>query len=138
MNEQAFAEHLEWAEGRRKKLYRCPAGKWSIGIGRNVEDNGLNDDEIDFLLAQDIDRVQRQAAKLRYWPALNDARQIVVCDMIFNLGLAGFLAFTKLQAALDEGNWKQAAAEMIDSRWYGQVGRRAKRLIEAMQTGIWK
>jgi lysozyme len=63
---------------------------------------------------------------------------MVVVDMIFNLGAARFSRFKKLNAALALRDYTLAAHEMMDSKWYTQVGRRAKKLREAMITGIWK
>ena len=137
MNLEAFERHLIWAEGYRKKPYRCTAGKLSIGVGRNLEDRGLSDDEMLYLMRNDMNEAVRAAATLGYWSELNEARQLVVADMVFNLGLAGWLEFRRANAALAAGDYARAAEEMQDSRWYEQVGRRAKRLVEAMRTGEW-
>ena len=48
--------------------------------------------------------------------------------MLFNLGRDRFMKFKKLIAAVYEHNWAEAALQMEDSRWYGQVGRRSKEL----------
>ena len=38
-----------------------------------------------------------------------------------------------MKAAVDEGNWNEAADQMMDSRWYAQVGKRAERLVDRMR-----
>jgi lysozyme len=135
MDLDAFKSHLRWAEGKRKFPYRCSADKITIGIGRNLEDVGLSDDEIDYLLENDIARVMDQAEKLDYFSGLSPARQLVIADMIFNLGYPRFLRFKKLNAALAIEDYTLAAHEMMDSRWARQVGRRATKLRDIMLSG---
>lgn len=136
MNTDAFERHLIWAEGRRSKPYRDTEGVLSIGVGRNLE-RGLSDDEIDYLLANDMRTAEQDAAMLGYWSRLDDARQLVVADLVFNLGLTKWLRFENANAALSAGDYEKAADEMVDSKWYGQVGRRAVKLVKAMRTGQW-
>jgi lysozyme len=131
-------EHVKDAEGFRSFPYRCSADKLTIGYGRNLEDNGITEGEAGFLLVADIGSAIEDAERLDYFAALDPVRQMVVVDMIFNLGAARFSRFKKLNAALALPDYTLAAHEMMDSKWYTQVGRRAKKLREAMITGIWK
>jgi lysozyme len=135
---EEFADHLEWAEARKPYPYRCSAGKLTIGVGRNLDDKGLSDDEINYLLANDMRDTIADASRLDYWNELDDVRQLVVADMIFNLGMQRFMWFKKLNAALAIHDYTLAAHEMKDSKWYRQVGRRSEKLREAMITGVWK
>ena len=50
---------LKLHEGVRSKSYLCSAGFETIGVGRNISESGLglSDDEINYLLANDIERV---------------------------------------------------------------------------------
>ena len=64
--EAELKAHIEWAEGRTSKPYRDTVGKLTIGVGRNLEDVGLRESEIDFLLAQDVrDVLASQLTDLR-------------------------------------------------------------------------
>lgn len=139
MNLDQFRRHLEWAEGRRKTPYYDSATppRLTIGCGRNLTDKGISDSEIDFLMDNDIAEVLSECQKLPYFKLLNDARQLVVADMIFNIGRLRFLGFVKMNAALTAGNYNEAAEEMVKSHWYRQVGRRAVRLVTAMRLGVW-
>jgi len=137
MDREAFERHLIWAEGFRNKVYTCPAGKLTIGVGRNLEDRGISDDEVLYLLRNDIAAAERDAKTLSYYDQLDEVRQLVVCDMVFNLGLTRWLRFTEANKALSAHDYERAADEMVDSKWYTQTGRRAKRLVEAMRTGKW-
>ncbi len=46
-------------EGKKDKAYRCSVGKLTIGIGRNLDDVGLSDDEQYYLLNNDVERATR-------------------------------------------------------------------------------
>jgi lysozyme len=54
------------------------------------------------------------------------------------MGPSRFRGFIKTNAALLAGDYSRAADEMVDSKWFRQTGRRAKKLVEAMRTGEWK
>lgn len=126
-------------EGVEKFAYKCSAGKITIGVGRNIDKDGglgLSDDEIDYLLANDVRRVEKELqANVPCYPKLSEVRQAVLLDMCFNLGISRFLQFKNFLANLESGNYATAAEEMLDSRWAKQVGRRAQRLAEMMASG---
>jgi lysozyme len=58
--------------------------------------------------------------------------QIVVLDMIYNLGLAGFLNFKKTVSFIINEKYQEAATEMLDSKWAKQVPKRAMELSKIM------
>lgn len=135
MNE--IAERLvKRHEGLRLKPYQCTGGKTSIGWGRNLDDNGIRPDEAALMLRNDIEQATQEAKGLAYFNALDDVRQAVIIDMLFNLGLPRFLGFERMNIALERHNYTVAAIEMLDSRWAGQVGQRALRLSQMMKTGV--
>ena len=137
VNKKLFAEHLEWAEARRPYPYEDSVGKLSIGVGRNLDDKGLREDEIDLLLKNDIKEALEECAKLDYFKGLDSVRQLVVADMVFNMGLPRFLGFVRTNEAIKKGDYVRASTEMYDSKWRRQTKRRAKVLIKAMRTGEW-
>lgn len=123
-------------EGLELKPYRCTAGRLTIGIGRNLDDRGITEDEARFLCQNDVDIVEQELArKFPFIVGLDDVRIRVLLDMAFNLGVPRLSAFSNMWAALEEGDYKQAAVEMLDSRWARQVGRRATNLSQMMETG---
>ena len=63
---------------------------------------------------------------------MSEVRQMIVVDMVFNLGVSRFLNFKLAMNAMQEEDWEEAAAQMLDSRWADQVGQRAHRLAKAM------
>ena len=53
---------LKRHEGVRDKVYMCSAGYETIGVGRNISESGLglSNDEIEYLLKNDIRRVPKR------------------------------------------------------------------------------
>lgn len=122
-------------EGIKLKAYICTAGKATIGVGRNLDDVGITQDEALYLLRNDIRRVQRELAGFTWFSELSQNRRNAITDMCFNLGLSRFLQFKSMLSALDAGDFNKAADAMLDSRWAVQVGQRAKTLASMMRAG---
>ncbi len=123
-------------EGLKLTPYRCPAGKLTIGCGRNLDDNGISEQEAMYLFYNDLARTHDDLrSNLPVYSQLSSPRQMALIDMCFNLGLPGFLSFKKMLAALERGDYQQAAAEMLDSGWARQVGQRAMDLAELTRKG---
>jgi lysozyme len=124
-------------EGYSRTVYRCTAGRQTIGFGRNLDDVGISRDEAEWLLKRDIDRAMGSLRTEPYWLDLSDVRQAVLIDMTFNLGWAGFAKFARLRMALGRKDFDAAANEMRDSQWFKQVGTRSQRLCVMMRSGLW-
>lgn len=136
MNRDALANQLLVDEGLRLKPYKDTVGKWTIGVGRNLDDVGISKSEAMMLLGADIDKVVAQLdAALPWWRRMTEARQNVVANMAFNLGINGLLGFKNTLASMQAGDYKAAAAGMLASKWASQVGDRAKRLADIMREG---
>ena len=123
-------------EGLRLFPYLCPAGKLTVGVGRNLTDTGISIDEAMDLLENDISRVTRELEDNFPWfMVLNKARREALVDMCFNLGLSRFRKFSKMIEALQRDDFAIAAKEMLSSRWAQQVGKRAAELARIMLEG---
>ena len=138
MNLARVYARLSIDEGRRKRIYVDTVGKISGGVGRNLTDRGFRDDEIDLMLANDVAEAVGECRRLfRSFDSLAEARQEVLVNMMFNMGYTRLAGFKKMVAAVQAGNWREAAVQMLDSKWADQVGDRADRLADAMRTGSW-
>jgi lysozyme len=132
----SIVEQLIKHEGIRYKPYRDTVGKLTIGVGRNLDDVGLSDDEVQYLLINDIKKVQDQLnQKLPWWSQLNPVRQKVLLDMAFNMGIDGLLGFKNTLGMIQRGDYAGAAQGMLASKWAKKVGKRAERLAKMMETG---
>lgn len=130
-------EMLRRHEGVRLKPYCDSVGKLTIGIGRNLDDVGLTEEEAEYLAENDLGRLRVQFDQaIPWWRTLDHPRQLVLLNMGFNLGCAGLLNFKKMLTAVERGDYQVAAAEMLDSNWAIQVHRRALELAALMQSSV--
>lgn len=137
MNVPLLIDELERDEGMRRKPYRDAVGKITIGIGRNLSDNGISNGEAYHLLNNDIEEVLADLdTKLQWWRRLDDVRQRVLANMCFNLGITKLLKFEHTLALVMMGDYSKAADEMLKSQWATQVGPRALRLAMMMRIGL--
>ncbi|MEA1998778.1 MAG: glycoside hydrolase family protein [Euryarchaeota archaeon] len=134
MTESVLIDQLIHHEGLRLRPYRCPAGRLTIGVGRNLDDKGISHEEALYLLKNDISEsvIDLQDIFDGGLYRLPEIVQRVLIDMRFNLGASGFRRFKKMIAAVNIGNFDLAALEMENSNWYNQVGNRSKTLVKMM------
>jgi lysozyme len=113
-------ELLTIHEGRRSKVYKCPAGKQTIGVGRNLEDNGLRDNEIELMLDNDVNDGEaglRELFGTDVFYSWSRARAAALIDMYVQLGYYRFRSFGNMIAAIKGGLWATASYEALDSKW---------------------
>ena len=147
MNTALLEAELRRDEGIRYMPYLDTAKppKRTVGVGHNMDVSPLpadwrfplSDAQVDQILARDIETTLAKLDKaITWWRSLDEVRQRVVANMAFNLGIGGLLGFKNTLAAMQRGSYAVAAAGMLSSKWAGQVGARAKRLAQAMETGV--
>ena len=132
-----LVKQLRRHEGVRSHVYLCPAGYETIGVGRNIAESGLglSDDEIDYLLENDIKRCKQELIGLSWFVDIDPVRQDALVNLCFNLGMTRLLGFKNAMAAMAVGDYDQAADEFLDSRWATQVGDRAIEVTDMIRTG---
>lgn len=91
--------------------------------------------EAETMLKNDI-RVARTEAESWFGKntleKMGTARAAVLVDMAYNLGS---VRWPKLTAAIKQGDYQRASAEIMDSKYAPQVGMRAIRNSKIMQSG---
>ena len=141
---QNLIEMLKRHEGEvvtngRHLIYKCSAGHWTIGIGRNVDVNGglgLSDEEVDFLLENDITRVIKElSSEYRWFNHLDDVRRDAMIDISFNLGATKLRKFVLALDAMERADYKTASEEFLDSDWSRTVKGRSVELASMIATG---
>jgi lysozyme len=135
-------QQLKRDEGTVLHAYQDHLGYWTIGTGRLIDKRkggGLSADEADYLLDNDIKRVQAEVlAALPWTENLGQARQCVLLAMAFQMGTPGLLKFVTTLKLVQAGDFAGAARQMLRSLWARQTPARAKRLAAQMETGEWK
>ncbi len=145
MNLSNNIEFAKLAEGTKRlhngnhAPYQCPAGYTTIGYGRNIQTNGISENEAERMLMNDLaGSVTLLEKHVPSWENHNEARQAVLIDMCFNMGWPTLSRFKRMFAALDKGDYEKASVEMMDSDWYRQVKVRGRKLVATMKTGVWQ
>ena len=123
-------------EGYRSKPYVDTVGKITIGVGFNLDDNGLPSKIIEELLDMTMkEAIENAQSFIRNFDDLSDNRKAVLANMAFNLGLNRFRGFKRLRTAVETSQFDLAAMEMLNSHWAKQVGQRATYLADKMKQG---
>ena len=135
---ERLLEMLKRHEGVRSHVYLCSAGYETIGVGRNISKSGmgLSDDEVDYLLENDIARVIKELSSEYPWfKSLDDVRKDAMIDISFNLGATRLRGFKRALAAMEVADYKLAAKEFLDSKWSRDVKGRSHELASMIETG---
>jgi lysozyme len=132
--------HLVADEGVVLHAYQDHLGYWTIGAGRLIDKRrggGITHAEALYLLGNDVDKFERGVLERWPWVAwLDDARQIAICNLAFNLGLDGLAKFRNTLAAIQDGRWADAAEGLRNSLWYRQIQKsRSERIVAMILTG---
>lgn len=123
-------------EGFRQYVYTDTTNHLTIGFGRNLSDRGISPSEAMSLLDDDIFYFSGKLSHLLpYWDSMDVARQIVLIDMCFNLGVNGLLQFQNMLDAMQNKDYDKASAEILNSKAHEQCQSRYEQLAYIMKTG---
>ena len=137
-------EDLIRHEGYVAEIYLDSENLPTFGIGHLVTEDDMEyswpvgtpvtDERILDVFHKDCDVAYSDACALvlNFAGQAPDAQRVLV-NMAFNLGRNRLSKFKNMLKAVNEGNYLVAANEMINSKWYNQVGRRSKELVDIMK-----
>lgn len=139
-----LTEDVQTEEGRRYEAcanYLTGGAPWIIGIGHTGPEvhRGLTwtDRQVDDALKFDIQQCMVGLdARLPWWTHLDDARQDVLVQLTFQLGLGGVLELGDALRLMRDADYEAAAAELRTCRWARHPPGRMDRLADQMQTGL--
>ena len=136
MDLEILFEQLKDFEGLELKPYRCTSDKLTIGLGRNLEDNGITEEEAYYLAENDIENLMDELDRnIPWWTELNNPRKRALLNMAYNVGTPTLMKFQKTLSLLESGQYEEASKEVLNSRWARQVGRRADFISNVFLTG---
>lgn len=135
----ALRQKLIAHEGLRLSAYQDHLGFWTIGVGRLIDarkGGTISKPEAMTLLDNDINACLDDLSTFSWFQSLDPVRQRALCDMRFQLGSGGFRGFQQMIAALEDGNYADAAAAARDSKWArSDSPERAKSVTAMLETG---
>lgn len=145
MNINKLREELKIDEGCKYEIYLDHLGLPTFGIGHLILSSDMehgqevgtavSEDRVNECFAKDVEIVLSEC--LRLYPrfdVLPEEAQLIIANMMFNMGRPRLSKFKGMKAAVDAGDYHRAAVEMVDSRWYQQVTNRADRLVARMRS----
>lgn len=136
---------IENDEGCKYEVYLDHLGLPTCGIGHLIKEDDpehglevgtkIDEERVNELFETDIKETIDEC-KLIYndFDDLPEEAQYIIANMMFNMGRPRLSRFHKMKQAVDKRDWKEAANQMIDSRWYKQVPNRANRLVNRMKS----
>ncbi len=143
-------QQLESFEGRKNVVYVDTNGFPTVGIGHrtvfidaelvgralNVGDQ-ITDEEVLTLFVHDVDSVQSLLEKTAGFSSLSEGRKNALIDLAFSMGYSGLKKFENMWAAIERGDFKEAAKEIVNSKWAKDVGERRSSIVaRMMEEGI--
>jgi lysozyme len=144
MNIDQLREELAEDEGCKFEIYLDHLGLPTFGIGHLVTENDpenghpvgtpIDEERVRQVFSLDI-AVTIEDCKVLYddFDDLPEEAQLVIANMMFNMGRPRLSKFKGMKAGVDARDWNKAADEMVDSRWHDQVPNRAKRLVKRIR-----
>ena len=146
MNIELLKEQIKRHEGEVLEIYEDSLGYKTLGVGHlcKPEDPEYNwevgtpvsQEVVDLYYEDDFNKHVAEAIHVfgteEAFANLPENIQHVLVNMCFNLGGTRLSKFRNMLAACREHDWKRMAAEMEDSRWFKQVGRRSRELQESV------
>jgi lysozyme len=123
-------------EGTRNRPYLDSRGFHTIGVGHNLDAEGLAPEAIAAQLRHDV--LTKALPLYQALPWLQNAPEPVqraLLNMAFNIGIQGLLKFKTTLALIEQGDYDLAADRILKLPYAKQVGSRASRVASLIRKG---
>lgn len=131
-------------EGVKNKPYKDSLGLWTVGVGHLIGDGKtlppdmnrtFSDEEVNAMFEEDYAAHKKYAQQIPGWSELNSTGQGALTDLTFNMGGKWYKRWPSFTNNIAQGNTEGAAAALENSKWYGQVGKRAPEVVAMVRAG---
>ncbi|SVD41601.1 uncharacterized protein METZ01_LOCUS394455 [marine metagenome] len=145
MNSIVLKEQIKRHEGEVLEVYEDSLGYLTLGVGHLIREDDeefgepsgtpVSQEVVDRYYDTDFMKHVNETLHVCEdhdidFDNLPENVQHVLINMCFNLGANRLGKFRNMLSACSESNWDEMAAQMEDSKWFGQVGRRSAELQE--------
>lgn len=131
-------ELLEQDEGCVYSVYLDSLDKPTLGIGHLIVEGDaeygwpvgapVSEERVSELFEQDVQQAINDAMWLHPdLPEMHEDAQVTIVSLAFQLGLPRYEKFIKHHAAIEARVWREAAAQLRDSKLYRQTTARTER-----------
>ena len=144
MNIEQLREELKIDEGVKYEIYLDHLSLPTCGVGHLIKETDpefglevgtkIDEERVNELFDEDI-KVTLDECTYLYedFYTLPEEAQLIIANMMFNLGRPRLSRFLKMKKAVGNKDWIEASNQMKDSKWYRQVPNRADRLVQRMK-----
>ena len=143
MDIEKLREELKADEGVKYEIYLDHLSLPTCGVGHLIKDSDpeyelevgteIGEERVNELFEEDINTTIQECTYLyNDFYDLPEEAQMIICNMMFNLGRPRLSRFLKMKKHIDNRDFKSASLEMKNSKWYRQVPNRAERLCKRM------
>ena len=143
MDIERLKEEIKADEGYKNEIYLDHLGLPTLGVGHLIKETDpehglevgtkIDDERVNELFEEDINTTIQECTYLYDdFYVLPEEAQMIICNMMFNLGRPRLSRFLKMKKHIDNRDFKSASLEMKNSKWYRQVTNRAERLCKRM------
>ena len=143
MDIDKLREELKEDEGCKYEIYLDHLGLPTFGIGHLVTEwdeeyekevgTEVSEERVNNCFVADIHGTIKDCNILySNFSELPGEVQLILANMMFNLGRPRLSKFVRMREAVNKGDWQEAKIQMLDSKWAKQVPNRANRLSERM------
>ena len=143
MDRNLLKKEIENHEGRVEGIYVDSVGLKTAGIGHLLREGDENLDwsdpeVVDRHFNEDLDTAIGDAMIFSpvEFDGLPEPVQHALVNLSFNLGYNRLRKFRNFRAAIARGDYQTAADELVDSKWYTQVGRRGPELADVFRSVV--
>ena len=144
MDIERLKEEIKDDEGYKNEIYLDHLSLKTLGVGHLIKETDpeydlevgthIDDERVNELFEEDINVTIDECRKLYYdFDRLPEEAQLIICNMMYNMGRPRLSRFHKMKRAVENRDWKEASNQMKDSKWYRQVTNRADRLCNRME-----
>ena len=146
LDREAVFEQLKIDEGVVYEIYNDHLGYPTFGVGHLVLESDpeygqevgtpVDEDRVKECFEKDLNTAISECELLYeegVFGKLPDEVQQILVNMMFNMGRTRLSKFKKMHGGILDGDWKEAAKEGRDSKWYHQVTNRAERLMSRLE-----
>tara|TARA_R100000908_G_C3746602_1_gene141819 strand:+ start:150 stop:587 length:438 start_codon:yes stop_codon:yes gene_type:complete len=140
-NLEELKERIKTHEGFVNYVYKDTLGKRTVGYGHLCTDDEewidgecYGHDYLNDVFEIDFNEAVNQAEKLIGDTIIKNKAAEIIVEMVFQLGMSGVSKFKKMWAALENQDYAEASAQMLDSKWATQTKNRAESLAEIMRS----
>lgn len=130
----ALKSMIKHHEDKRLEVYKDTNGNDTIGYGHLVKpgedfSKGITDEQADELFDKDFEHHVKGARTTPGYNLADQRRKQAMVDLAYNMGPNWYKTWPKFSAAAAKGDWKTAAQELKNSKWYKQVGNRGPTIV---------